>query len=94
MQDKEQILEIKLRPYIYEQQIHVLILIEDFTPFNQITVLQQINENKSKMLYQVAHEFRTPLNCIILLVEHLYEVLDMNSDVVQSYLKPIEMSAT
>ncbi len=32
-----------------------------------------MNENKSQMMEQVTHEFRTPLNCIILLVQDLIE---------------------
>ena len=48
-------------------------IIKDVTHFNQIRVLQSMNQNKSQMLSQVSHEFRTPLNCIILLVQALME---------------------
>jgi len=36
--------------------------------FNIIKVLKAINLNKDQVISFVAHEFRTPLNCIILMI--------------------------
>lgn len=36
---------------------------------NRLKTLQEISENKSRMLRDVSHEFRTPLNCIISMLE-------------------------
>lgn len=39
------------------------------------------------MLYQVAHEFRTPLSCIILMIETLIDKYQKDQDICQKYLK-------
>ena len=44
--------------------------------FNVVKVLKAMNQTKQKMLSFVAHEFRTPLNCIILM---LMATLDKDS---------------
>lgn len=83
--------EVKLKPFAFERKVYLLLTIKDVTHFNQISFLQKINENKSSMLAQVAHEFRTPLNCISLMVENMME--SVTEEQADEYLKPIQISA-
>lgn len=43
----------------------MLCVVKNITFLQRIDLLEQLIENKTKMLSQVAHEIRTPLNCII-----------------------------
>ena len=63
-----------MKPFILKTVPYVLVIIKDITSLNSIRILKSINNNKSEMLSQVAHEFRTPLNCIILLVKKLMTI--------------------
>ncbi|KAL4478637.1 hypothetical protein ABPG74_006872 [Tetrahymena malaccensis] len=87
----KKIFEVTCIPCIIESQPSVLFVVKDVTHFNQIKLLKHINKNKSQMLSQVAHEFRTPLNCIISMME-LASITNPSSQI-QQYLKPALTSA-
>jgi signal transduction histidine kinase len=82
----QQLFEVILRPYLYEDQLFVLFLVRDVTLFNQVSVLQKVNENKSLMLAQVAHEFRNPLNVIICFAANLIDQLGPTNPITSEYL--------
>ncbi|EGR31906.1 phospholipid-translocating p-type flippase family protein, putative [Ichthyophthirius multifiliis] len=84
--------EVTCVPSVIEKKACVLFLIRDVTHFNQIKLLKLINKNKSQMLSQVSHEFRTPLNCIISMIEMVCMQLNEKIDLLQ-YLKPALTSA-
>ena len=63
------IFEVTMVPCVVEDVASVLFAVRDVTHFNQIKTLRELNDNKSKMLYHVSHEVRTPLNCIISMLE-------------------------
>ncbi|KAL4470889.1 hypothetical protein ABPG72_005923 [Tetrahymena utriculariae] len=87
----KKIFEVTCIPCIIESQPSVLFVVKDVTHFNQIKLLKHINKNKSQMLSQVAHEFRTPLNCIISMME--LASINNPSSQIQQYLKPALTSA-
>ncbi|EAS00133.2 phospholipid-translocating P-type ATPase, flippase family protein (macronuclear) [Tetrahymena thermophila SB210] len=87
----KKIFEVTCIPCIIEGQPSVLFVVKDVTHFNQIKLLKHINKNKSQMLSQVAHEFRTPLNCIISMMD-LASITNPQSQI-QQYLKPALTSA-
>ncbi|KAM3133947.1 hypothetical protein pb186bvf_013913 [Paramecium bursaria] len=68
-----QYFEITFKCVVKNDQNAVLLYVRDVTQFNQIKVLRTENENKSRILYEVTHEFRQPLNCIILMSQRLRE---------------------
>lgn len=67
------LLQVTIKPYYYENKYQILLMIKDVSLFNQYKVVQQINENKTKMLDFVSHELRTPLNCINIITSELME---------------------
>ncbi|EGR29697.1 phospholipid-translocating p-type flippase family protein, putative [Ichthyophthirius multifiliis] len=82
-------LEITCVPTIIDNQSSVLFVIKDISNIKKLNYLQILNENKSKMLSQVAHEFRTPLNCIISLIE----IAEEQNTYLHQFLKPALISA-
>jgi len=66
------ILKIKLIPFLKNNMIAgILINIQDVTQQIRLQEALEINEQKDKLLSFVAHEFRTPLNCTLSLLEVL-----------------------
>jgi signal transduction histidine kinase len=59
-----------------ENKPNILLIVRDVSYFNQLKAMKTVNINKSKMLSQVSHEFRTPLNCITLMIQSLMLELD------------------
>jgi signal transduction histidine kinase len=70
--------EITMVPCIICYEPSVLIVLRDVTHFNQVEVLKKFNENKTKMLYKIAHEIRNPLNCINLMLQNMQGLCKKN----------------
>ncbi len=61
-------------------------MISNFTHFNKIKELKQLNENKTRMLRDISHEFRTPLNCILSMLELIQQ--NVSPQLKQDYVIP------
>lgn len=70
---KSALFQLRFIPFYRLQKCFVLVVLKDVSMFNYCQVLRSVNTNKSKMLSHVAHEFRTPLNCIIMLVRKVID---------------------
>ena len=53
-----------------------MLLCRDISHRYYIKELLNYNKEKSKMISYVSHEYRTPLSCIILMIEQALEVED------------------
>lgn len=69
-------------------------MIKDVSVFNQYKVLQKINANKTNMLNMVAHELKTPLNCILIISQQLNDNFLNHPEFTEKYLFPINSSAS
>lgn len=73
---KRPIFQVNFKVFQTNGTGYLLVTVRDVSMFNHIEILRTINSNKSKMLSQVAHEFRTPLGSIILFLKTLVNYLD------------------
>ncbi|KAM3139103.1 hypothetical protein pb186bvf_008701 [Paramecium bursaria] len=64
-QQKKRCIEIKLYNALLNDTPLILLLARDVTYRDYISSLQDYSQQKSKTLMFVSHEYRTPLNCII-----------------------------
>ncbi|CAD8166603.1 unnamed protein product [Paramecium octaurelia] len=87
------LIQITIKPYIYENKRSVLLLIRDVSLFNQFKVLQQQNKNKSRMLAYVSHELRNPLQAIIEINQQLKIQFQQDNNLILKYLQPLQSSA-
>ncbi|CAK69800.1 unnamed protein product (macronuclear) [Paramecium tetraurelia] len=87
------LIQITIKPYIYENKRSVLLLIRDVSLFNQFKVLQQQNKNKSRMLAYVSHELRNPLGAIIEINQQLKIQFQQDNNLISKYLQPLQSSA-
>ncbi|CAD8159874.1 unnamed protein product [Paramecium pentaurelia] len=87
------LIQITIKPYIYENKRSVLLLIRDVSLFNQFKVLQQQNKNKSRMLSYVSHELRNPLGAIIEINQQLKIQFQQDNNLISKYLQPLQSSA-
>ncbi|CAD8151087.1 unnamed protein product [Paramecium pentaurelia] len=58
----------------------IIIITRDIIYLNQLKELLQVNQQKSNMLNYVSHEFRTPLNCIINVLQSVLDKVQVNQD--------------
>ncbi|CAD8064917.1 unnamed protein product [Paramecium sonneborni] len=87
------LIQITIKPYIYENKRSVLLMIRDVSLFNQFKVLQQQNKNKSRMLSYVSHELRNPLGAIIEINQQLKIQFSQDKNLIQKFLQPLQSSA-
>lgn len=78
--------EITIIPCVYEHLPAAFISFRDVTQVNEIKILRELNENKTAMLRNVSHDFRTPLNSIIQNLEMLQALIC--TDLCQEYVEP------
>ncbi|CAD8146510.1 unnamed protein product [Paramecium octaurelia] len=86
------LIQITIKPYIYENKRSVLLLIRDVSLFNQFKVLQEQNKNKSRMLSYVSHELRNPLAAIIEINKQLMANFEQDENLTSKYLQPMQSS--
>jgi len=65
------ILEVTLNPFIYQNQECMCICVRDVSYEMKSEELNEILDYKDKVLRFVSHEFRTPLNCILPILESI-----------------------
>ncbi|CAD8075812.1 unnamed protein product [Paramecium sonneborni] len=87
------LIQITIKPYIYENKRSVLLMIRDVSLFNQFKVLQQQNKNKSRMLSYVSHELRNPLGAIIEINQQMKIYFQKDKNLIEKYLQPLQSSA-
>ncbi|CAD8109341.1 unnamed protein product [Paramecium sonneborni] len=67
--NRKRTIEVKLYNALINDNPYILMLIRDITHRDYIQALQEYSKQKSKTLSFVSHEYRTPLNCIIEMLE-------------------------
>src|SRR5690349_10881137 len=80
------ILEVTLSPLIYREQNCVCICERDISYEVKSEDLSEALEYKNKLLKFVSHEFRTPLNCSIPMLEAIKDLVP--TDLYTKYLSP------
>ncbi|CAK87829.1 unnamed protein product (macronuclear) [Paramecium tetraurelia] len=70
---KKQCLDLKVYSAIHYNKPLLVIILRDVNHKDYIKVLKDYNSQKSKTLSFVSHEFRTPLTCIIQMLEEVIE---------------------
>ncbi|CAD8091555.1 unnamed protein product [Paramecium primaurelia] len=70
---KKQCLDLKVFSAIHYNKPLLVIILRDVNHKDYIKVLKDYNSQKSKTLSFVSHEFRTPLTCIIQMLEEVIE---------------------
>ncbi|CAD8114512.1 unnamed protein product [Paramecium sonneborni] len=70
---KKQCLDLKVFSAIHYNKPLLVIILRDVNHKDYIKVLKDYNSQKSKTLSFVSHEFRTPLTCIIQMLEEVLE---------------------
>jgi signal transduction histidine kinase len=86
-----QYIELRFSTLIYEDNHCVALFIRDITDKERAKKLQEQELNKTKALAAVSHEFRTPLNGIMAILETLQTKL--SNDLVQDLVLPAFHSA-
>ncbi len=86
------ITEATLIPCVFEHRRTVLVLFRDVTHFNEFKMMREINKNQTKMLRNVSHEFRNPINCILSMLELVQKKIS-DQTVVQDYIQPALQSS-
>ena len=89
---KYKYLEIKFCPTWIDHRPFVFILVKDITESDVLGKLKNSNDQQAKMLSSVAHEFRTPLNGIISMLNLLKP--EIANDLSEGFLEPVHISAT
>ena len=84
-------LEVKLTPMIIEGEPKIIIMLRDITERDVMRKMKELEDAKTKSLASVVHEFRTPLNSIMSLLESLK--VRMNSELYEEYIDPAFYSA-
>jgi signal transduction histidine kinase len=51
-------------------------------------MLKDLNTNQTKMLRNVSHEFRNPINCMLSMMELLQQKLGPQSKLIEDYILP------
>lgn len=77
--ETQKILHIIMKPYKVSDTGFIVMIVRDITHINEIAMLEKTNYNRSQMLYQVAHEFRTPLGLIMDFANNLAPKLDLET---------------
>ncbi|CAD8147077.1 unnamed protein product [Paramecium octaurelia] len=72
-QQKKQCLDLKVFSALHYNKPMLVIILRDVNHKDYIKVLKDYNSQKSKTLSFVSHEFRTPLTCIIQMLEEVIE---------------------
>lgn len=65
----------------------LLLIIRDITSFNAISQLEKQVQEKSNLFRNLAHEFRTPLQSIKLMVESIEP--RVGEEIIQQFIRPI-----
>lgn len=84
------VLEIKIMYTIFKEKPALALIFSDITERNLVTVLQENNSYKDRLLASVSHELRTPLNASINFTTAAIEHPDLSksTDVRENYLLP------
>jgi len=87
----QQYLEVKFTPIISKGRPAIILLVRDVTEKEIIKQMEEKERSQSRVLASVSHEFRTPLNGIMGMLENLKE--EISHDLRQTYLMPAYNSA-
>jgi CheY-like chemotaxis protein len=83
--------EIKFNPILFSGTPALMILIRDMTEKEMLKRYEIEEENKVRALASISHEFRTPLNGIIAMLDLLKE--KVHDDLENNFIKPAKSSA-
>ena len=83
--------EVNMIPHIYNGEESVLMIFQEADHLLQMDTLLRRSNHKSQILRDASHEFRTPLNCIISMLQLIQQDVDhfMN----EIYVEPAMYSA-
>ena len=84
------ILEIKVMYTVFKEKPSIVLLFSDITERSLVTILQENNNYKTRLLASVSHELRTPLNASINFTQEAIDHPDLSelSEVKDNYLFP------
>ena len=84
------LLEIKILFTFFNEKPALALVFSDVTERNLVTVLQETNNYKNRLLASVSHELRTPLNASISFTQAAIEHPDLSNlpDIKENFLMP------
>ena len=84
------LLEIKILFTYFNEKPALALVLSDVTERNLVTVLQETNNYKNRLLASVSHELRTPLNASISFTQAAIEHPDLSNlpDIKENFLMP------
>ena len=84
------LLEIKILFTIFKEKPSLALVFSDITERSLVTILQENNKYKNRLLASVSHELRTPLNASINFTQEAIDhpVLSECADIKENYLIP------
>lgn len=88
------LIEIKASLVHFKGKFHIMFMFTDSTDRKKALELYTINEHKDKLLANVAHEFRTPLNGISTMLELIKINKEKNNEKMIEYLNTASFSVT
>lgn len=87
---KAMLLETKFCPVIIEGELSIVCVIRDITDRDVAMRLQELDKQKDESLAAITHEFRSPLNGILSMLESLK--LHISKELQMNYLEPATAS--
>ena len=85
---EEKILMIKFLSIKFNSKDLVLIMLSDATESIQMKILEDTFDYKSKLFSSFSHEFKTPLNCLFIMLHNLQTDDKIPIESKENYLKP------
>ena len=84
------ILEIKVMYTMFKEKPALVLLFSDITERSLVTILQENNNYKNRLLASVSHELRTPLNASINFTQEAIDHPDLSAlpEIKENYLVP------